>query len=106
MNVNPISLNRMIASAKHVLDEARLMRETIQADDPHQLSRVCGCCGRVETVRLPASPDTEFTEFCYIEHDCGYGSIFEDGATMSLFLCQHCFKRLLGPYLTIEPSPY
>lgn len=31
----------------------------------------------------------------------GYGSVFGDGATISLDLCQNCFKELCGDFVVI-----
>jgi len=32
----------------------------------------------------------------------GYSSVFGDGSMVSIDMCQHCFKRLLGKYCTYE----
>jgi hypothetical protein len=31
----------------------------------------------------------------------GYGSVFGDGATISLDLCQECFKEICGAYIIV-----
>jgi len=31
----------------------------------------------------------------------GYSSVFGDGASISIDICQHCFKKMLGQYCTI-----
>lgn len=32
----------------------------------------------------------------------GFNSVFGDGNEISIDICQHCFKRLLGDYITIN----
>ena len=34
----------------------------------------------------------------------GYGSVFGDGAQLSLDLCQDCAKKLLGDYIQVDAS--
>jgi len=43
----------------------------------------------------------EVQEFLHFSQRCGYGSIFGDGNLVSIQLCQHCTKKVLGPYLKI-----
>lgn len=43
----------------------------------------------------------EVQEFLHFSQRCGYGSIFGDGNLVSVQLCQHCTKKVLGPYLKI-----
>lgn len=62
---------------------------------------VCDKCGRQAIIDDIDSFEAE--EFISIEHVCGYQSIFEDGATASIDLCQHCFKDTLGAWLTLKP---
>ena len=73
---------------------------------------------KYETITVPTDQLTEWTcDVCkrdlwesYVEEQeafhfsetCGYGSVFGDGAKVSIDLCQHCFKRLLGEYVTVE----
>lgn len=45
------------------------------------------------------SGDFEFHEFMSIEHIAGYGSVFGDGETLQLDLCQHCVKTVLGQWI-------
>jgi hypothetical protein len=45
----------------------------------------------------------EVHEFISIEHVCGYHSIFYDGATATIDLCQHCFKETLGAWVSLKP---
>jgi len=44
----------------------------------------------------------EFQEFISISHRCGYTSVFEDNAKMTLDLCQHCFKEICGEYVLLN----
>lgn len=41
----------------------------------------------------------EQQEFVSIRHQCGYGSVFEDGDTIEIDICQNCFKKLLGEFV-------
>lgn len=59
----------------------------------------CDRCGRLSEV-----DEVEFHEFACIELLAGYGSIFGDGNTVQIDLCQHCLKETLGPWLRVtEP---
>jgi antitoxin CcdA len=44
----------------------------------------------------------EIQEMTNIELSCGYGSIFGDGNTITLDICQHCLKEKLGNYLQLK----
>jgi antitoxin CcdA len=59
------------------------------------VSVTCDVCKKVYS-----SDDIfETQEFTYIRNDCGYGSVFGDGDTISLDICQHCLKEILGKYI-------
>lgn len=59
---------------------------------------VCDRCG------LDAKAEEgEAEEFVSIERVCGYGSIFGDGNRISVDICQHCLKDVLGEWLRIMP---
>ena len=59
---------------------------------------VCDKCGRdIHTIDM----SFEFQEKVSIEFTGGYGSVFGDGAEVSLDLCQHCFRDLCGEYIYI-----
>jgi antitoxin CcdA len=45
-------------------------------------------------------PD-EVKEFLSWESNTGWGSVFGDLCMVELDLCQHCVKKVLGPYLRI-----
>lgn len=40
----------------------------------------------------------EIAEVRSIRFTGGYNSVFGDGTEISCDICQHCFKRLVGPY--------
>ena len=44
----------------------------------------------------------EFQEILTLENICGLGSIFGDGSTIRLDICQHCLKEKLGGYIRID----
>jgi len=55
---------------------------------------------------------THFTDVDYGWHEMqsiefvgGYGSIFGDGDTVSIDLCQECLKETLGPWLRVGDNP-
>lgn len=41
----------------------------------------------------------EVQEFHHIRFIGGYGSVFGDGCTVSLDVCQYCLKKMIGKYL-------
>jgi len=43
----------------------------------------------------------ETQEFLFINFVGGYNSIFGDGDKIEGDICQHCFKEVLGEYLTV-----
>jgi hypothetical protein len=43
--------------------------------------------------------DMDLQEFLSYHNTGGYSSVFGDGAVMSLDLCQHCVKELLGDFI-------
>lgn len=60
---------------------------------------ICDKCGQEASF---TSDNLEAQEFVSIEHKAGYASIFGDGNELSIDLCQHCFKELLGPWVKIK----
>lgn len=60
----------------------------------------CDCCGKeLEEV-------FEFQEMLHWENRGGYGSVFGDGADMTLDLCQDCIKKLLEPYIRFHVTNF
>lgn len=46
----------------------------------------------------------EWQEFIHIDTIGGYGSVFGDGDTIQLDMCQLCFKEKLGNYIRVIPE--
>lgn len=44
----------------------------------------------------------EYQEAMFYESDCGYSSVFGDEATISIDLCQHCVKEILGAWMQVS----
>ncbi len=68
------------------------------------VSITCDICGKTytyDTYDTEADNILEIQEFIHIKNNCGYGSIFGDGDTIELDMCQHCFKEKLGQYIRI-----
>jgi hypothetical protein len=59
---------------------------------------ICDVCKKEFT---PGKDDFEIQEFVFIRIDCGYESIFGDGNSAELDICQHCLKSTLGEYIKI-----
>jgi len=55
----------------------------------------CDCCGKVFMHEMDLY---ECQEFFHIRHTGGFGSVFGDGDTVELDICQSCFKHKLGDY--------
>ena len=64
-------------------------------------SYVCDRCGREADADDIQAAEAE--EFVSIERVGGYGSIFGDGNQISVDICQHCLKEVLGEWLRIVP---
>lgn len=56
---------------------------------------VCNKCGK----RIVPEDYIEWQEAFIYQFLTGYGSVFGDSADLSVELCQHCMKELLGPYI-------
>lgn len=61
----------------------------------------CNRCSREATY---ADDVLEAQEFLHWENVGGYGSVFGDGAELSLTLCQHCVKELLDRFMWTQPE--
>nr|WP_231138467.1 hypothetical protein [Cupriavidus metallidurans] len=59
-------------------------------------------CDRCQRRLTPDGPG-EWQERLSFEHSCGFDSVFGDGNTVSLDLCQHCVREVLGQWLRITP---
>ena len=63
-------------------------------------SITCDICGKEYSKEKDIY---ECQEFIHIYENCGYGSIFGDGDSIELDICQHCFKKLFeGKYRIIS----
>ncbi|EPY5314108.1 hypothetical protein [Klebsiella michiganensis] len=56
-------------------------------------------CDRCE--RRAELNDPEFNEFMTIDRKVGFGSVFGDGNTIHLDMCQHCMKIIFGNWICI-----
>lgn len=74
--------------------ETKLVRR--RTKEEQVTAYVCDCCKK----RLPVGD--EMQEMLHWRMHGGYGSVFGDGARISLDLCQACTKRLLGEFIQIE----
>lgn len=71
---------------------------------PRTVQELAACiCDRCRRRLTPAEPG-EWQERLSFDQDCGFDSVFGDGNTISLDLCQHCIKELLGQWLHVRPS--
>ena len=61
----------------------------------------CDCCKK-EFTADSFENHIEISECYHGSARCGYGSVFGDGATITLTLCQHCFKEKLGAYIQVS----
>lgn len=55
----------------------------------------CDICGKTYS----EDDVFELGEFTHIEHNAGYESIFGDGESFEIDICQHCLRDHLGKYL-------
>jgi len=56
--------------------------------------------------RAALNGESEFDEFTSIDFTAGYGSVFGDGDTVAVDLCQHCLQETLGAWLRVSaPLP-
>lgn len=75
--------------------QTKLIRKRIKE---HQVvSYTCDCCKKV----LPVEDWIEMQEMLHWRMRGGYGSVFGDGASISLDLCQACTEKLLGEFIQI-----
>lgn len=67
----------------------------------HELA-VCTCdrCQR----RLTPDEPGEWQERLSFDRSCGFDSVFGDCNAISLDLCQHCVREVLGQWLRITPA--
>lgn len=70
------------------------------AERKELVSVTCDVCKKTYT----EANAMELQEFIHIQERCGYGSIFRDGDTIELDMCQHCLKDRLGEFVRILPE--
>ena len=73
--------------------------------EPVAISYTCDSCQKIFEVdeRLPPF---EAQEMLHWENRGGYSSIFGDGEEITLDLCQHCIKEILGHLLQFHGNAY
>lgn len=74
-------------------------REMVQVEAIAEIT--CDRCMKCFT-----KDDAGWHEMQSIEFVGGYESIFGDGMSVSIDLCQNCLKETLGPWLRIEPGAW
>lgn len=72
-----------------------LTYKTVKTKVPDTIS--CDRCPRTDSVK-----GMEGQEFLRFSMGAGFGSVFGDGNLVSLDLCQHCVKEVLGEWLRVE----
>ena len=58
----------------------------------------CDRCGKEV---FPSEDELDSQEAIHFEFTGGFSSVFGDGTTIYLDLCQHCFKEVLGEYVQV-----
>ena len=71
------------------------MRKTVEetVTKMRVVSIICDCC------KKEFDNDIDLQEFLFYYNTGGYNSVFGDGVSMSLELCQDCVKKLLGEFI-------
>jgi hypothetical protein len=74
---------------------------------PRTVQELAACtCDRCQRRLTPNEPG-EWQERLSIDQSCGFDSVFGDGNTIGLDLCQHCVREVLGQWLRItSPSEW
>ncbi|MCT7294607.1 hypothetical protein N5J06_17585 [Ralstonia sp. CHL-2022] len=76
------------------------MREYRTRTISEVVASTCNRCKR----HLSRDEPGEWQEQLSFDHSCGFDSVFGDGNTISLDLCQHCVLEVLGQWLQITKS--
>lgn len=58
---------------------------------------VCDRCQRRTQVGTP-----DFEAVTRIEHPCGYGSVWQDGAHVAADICEQCLQHLIGDFCRVR----
>jgi len=73
--------------------------EEIQIRQKKSVSVICDVCKK----EFSCDKDImELEEFHHIRFRGGYASVFADDVPYKVDICQHCFKKLLGEYITVD----
>lgn len=72
----------------------------------HQTVQKLAACTCDRCKRRLTPDDGEWQERLSFDHACGFDSVFGDGNTISLDLCQHCVRDVLGQWLRITQPEY
>jgi hypothetical protein len=73
---------------------------TITKEVPVIISKTCDVCKKTFSIDDVLSKGiNELEAFYHISFDGGYGSVFGDGNTVSLDICQYCLNEKLGSYM-------
>jgi hypothetical protein len=59
-------------------------------------------CDRCGGVAMKDTDPMEWAEFVCLYHEGGYASVFGDGASVDIDLCQYCLKEVLGEWLRVK----
>lgn len=69
---------------------------------PRTVQELAACtCDRCKRRLTPG--DREWHERLSFDHSCDFDSVFGDGNTVSLDLCQLCVREVLGQWLRVTP---
>lgn len=74
-----------------------IKKKTVKVDIVEIDSAVCDVC-KNEYSRFGAE-FFEWQEFTHIRFTGGWSSVFGDGCSMGVDICQHCLKEKLGDYI-------
>lgn len=81
-------------------EKIELVRETVTTE--RTVAYVCDCC----KTEIDRTDWAESQEMLHWRMTGGYGSVFGDGAHISLDLCQECTKKLLGAYIQMKEEDW
>lgn len=85
-------------SAKKLVSNNMKITKNVLKIIPETVAIKCDACGKEYSDVL------EMQEFLDISSIGSYGSIFGDGHSVEVDICQHCLKNLLGKYLRVSST--
>jgi hypothetical protein len=74
--------------AVRIIEESRVIESVA--------SYICDSCHK------EFDNDLDIQEFLHFRNHAGWGSVFGDGAVLSLDLCQDCVKKILGSFIQFK----